>query len=750
MSMKDFTKGMAAGAKPFEEKFEQHADAIKCVADKLEDGMDRVIGVMNAVIDDMSGLEKKRLYDLNTQYDIKGLEDYEKELLLAALFTLAKGEANEKQQAFIRSVKKYLDIKNPQTEVDLSGIENIENLNSQKAMFQTFAEYLFLAHEDDSFWEEYADLFDLFSVKKRDRDAIYGNILQIYNAMGAEGICEKYGFVPAKKRVAIGAPVETGPLTTLLIEKLLLIEDGEEKAFVSQKIRFLADIECAGKLHFEDCVIVYDSASINGSVIAFGEAEITLSNCTVVDTDHKEKWKLSEEKFNPYISRSSSDDKVSKWLFKSASALDFVNSGILKKSIEDAGRDIGEIKDELADFAEHIKYAAGSEDVLNELRDNIRGFLDSNDDDEQTEHNVVLVQSIEACLDNETTPHRLICENSLLYNCKNFSQCFELHFSNNVIRYSDPPAGEGSVFCTGQNSGSEVAGCLIENTNEQALADILDWNKILEGKSYGYTSPFIFENVGLFSACTFKNLPRCARTFKKAERCEFINCVDVLNGESKGIDEKDISVSNCLFEQCLNVLENVTNVSNCQFSGCLENIVKSFSEDDVNPLHIEKCGFYNTKANNARGILGFWNKGEHTLEKCDFNGLDYRGSNAIEVSSECLTIEDCSFKNCKVGYGEDNDSAFIRISSTHFGGFLNKKKVGQEIHARIKNCPDLKRRKYFGEGDDSDDEGMFLAGQKGVESTEVPIMHKTAKGENIGSTVDPDEAGVPGFNPLPA
>lgn len=750
MSMKDFKKGMAAGAKPFEEKFEQHADAIKRVADKLEDGMDRVTGVMNAVIDDMSGLEKKRLYDLNTQYDIKGLEDYEKELLLAALFTLAKGEANEKQQAFIRSVKKYLDIKNPQTEVDLSGIENIENLNSQKAMFQTFAEYLFLAHEDDSFWEEYADLFDLFSVKKRDRDAIYGNILQIYNAMGAEGICEKYGFVPEKKRVAIGAPVETGPLTTLLIEKLLLIEDGEEKAFVSQKIRLLADIECAGKLHFEDCVIVYDSASINGSVIAFGEAEITLSNCTVVDTDHKEKWKLSEEKFNPYISRSSLDDKVSKWLFKSASALDFVNSGILKKSIEDAGRDIGEFKNELADYAEHLKYAAGSEDGLNELRDNIRGFLDSNDDDEHTEHNVVLVQSIEACLDNETATRRLICENSLLYNCKNFSQGFELHFSKNVIRYSDPPTGEGSVFCAGQTSGSEVAGCLIENTNEQALADILSWNKILEDKSYGYSSPFIFENVGLFSACTFKNLPRCILGFKKAERCEFINCVDVIKGDNneKQDEEKEISVSDCIFEQCLNVLECVTRISNCQFSGCLENIATSFN-DGVNSLHIEKCGFYNTRAKQARAVLNFANKGEHTLEKCVFDGLDCQMSEAIEVYSECLTIEDCSFKNCKVGYGEDNDNGFIRISSTQYGGFLNKKKVGQETHAIVKNCPDLKRRKYS-DDDNDDSEEMYLAGQKETETNEVPAFHKTAKGENIGTTVDPDEAGVPGFNPLSA
>jgi len=192
---KDFQKGMEAGAKPFEDKFKQQADAINRVSDKLEKGIEKVSGVVHEVVDGLTSIEKKRLYDLNTQFDIKNLEDHEKELLLAGLFTLAGETANENQQAYVRSVKKYLDIKNPQTDIDLSGIENLSDLNAQKAIFNVFAEFLFLSQNDFSFLDKNDDLFDLFSVKRKDRDAIITSIQSIYNAVGAQGLCEHYGFV---------------------------------------------------------------------------------------------------------------------------------------------------------------------------------------------------------------------------------------------------------------------------------------------------------------------------------------------------------------------------------------------------------------------------------------------------------------------------------------------------------------------------------------------------------------------------
>ena len=285
MGWKDFKKGVEAGAKPFEAKFKQQAEAIDRVSNKIEDGIKKIDGVVEEVIDGLSSIEKKQLYDLNTQFDIYKMEDYEKELLLASLFTLAKDVANENQQSYIRSVKTYLDIKNPQTEIDLSGIENIENLNTQKAMFQTFVEFLFLEKEDDSFWEEYEELFDLFSIKKKDKDAIYANVLQIYKAVGAKGLCEKYGFVVDKK--SIKAPAVVDSLNMTLIESAIEIAADEEKTFSEQKIRLLAPIVCNGKLNFERCVIIYNSKKLGENIISCSGATITLSNCTVVDKKEK-------------------------------------------------------------------------------------------------------------------------------------------------------------------------------------------------------------------------------------------------------------------------------------------------------------------------------------------------------------------------------------------------------------------------------------------------------------------------------
>jgi hypothetical protein len=292
MSIKDFKKGIEAGAKPFEDKFKQHAEAITRVSDKLEAGMDKVTGVVEAVIDDMSVIEKKRLYDLNTQYDLQSLEDYEKELLVAGLFTLAKGTANENQQSYVRSVTKYLGIKNPQTEVDLSGIENIESLGSQKAMFQTFAEFIFLEKEDVAVLTEYEDLFDLFSVKKKDCLAIFDNILKLYKVVGAKGLSEKFGFTVNAK--GIKAPVVVDILNVMLIDKPLDIAAGEEKVFTAQKIRLIAPIICNGKLTLQSCVIVYNSASIGDGFVGGGEGSvITLSNCTVID-QNDDQWDKDE------------------------------------------------------------------------------------------------------------------------------------------------------------------------------------------------------------------------------------------------------------------------------------------------------------------------------------------------------------------------------------------------------------------------------------------------------------------------
>lgn len=138
MSKKDFRNGMEAGAKPFEEKFKRQADAIGRVADQVGEKLDDIKGIQDVILSDLSSMEKKRLYDLNTVIDISEMDQTEKEFLVSILFTLANedNEPTDNQKMFIRSVKKYLNVTSVQADVDLSYIENIENINDQKAILQ--------------------------------------------------------------------------------------------------------------------------------------------------------------------------------------------------------------------------------------------------------------------------------------------------------------------------------------------------------------------------------------------------------------------------------------------------------------------------------------------------------------------------------------------------------------------------------------------------------------------------------------
>lgn len=199
MSTKDFKRGMEAGAKPFNDKFNQTSQAINKVGGQISEKIDSLNGVMDEVIDDLNSIKKKEIYDLNTKFDLKkDLDDAEKELLAALLITISNSgaENNTYQQKFIRSVNSYIEINNPQLSIDVSNIENVDNLSSQKAILQVIMEYLFLEYGNFEFLEDYEEsLFDYFNVNKKGVNEIKECIKVIYNATGFEGIAEKYGYV---------------------------------------------------------------------------------------------------------------------------------------------------------------------------------------------------------------------------------------------------------------------------------------------------------------------------------------------------------------------------------------------------------------------------------------------------------------------------------------------------------------------------------------------------------------------------
>jgi hypothetical protein len=294
--MKDYKNGMVAGAKPFEEVYQKQEAALRRVAENFGNNVSRIHEVTNSLIDDMDGIKRKELYDLNApSVDLKSFNREEKEYLAAGLYTLAaqckSSNPSPFQKAFARSIQGYIDVKTPQTAIDLSKIDSIDSGKKQKAIMQVFMEYLFLEKEDFSFLDEYPDAFKSFSVNEVDREAILQVIRTIHNAVDSLGFIEKYGFVPEDSdeetaAIGIAAPVELEKLT---IDHIFHIPAGETKEFKAKEIRLEADIHCEGSLVFDRCVIYYNGDDIKGQIRFGNDTSISFTHCTIIGVNNTQR-----------------------------------------------------------------------------------------------------------------------------------------------------------------------------------------------------------------------------------------------------------------------------------------------------------------------------------------------------------------------------------------------------------------------------------------------------------------------------
>ena len=170
MSNKAFEAGMVAGAKPLEEKFQKQANAFDRTADRLGGKLDDIKEVTDTLADDGLARERKEVFGLNTLFDINSMEDTEKILVVSLLYTLAQRfEANGYQKNYIRSVQKYLGLKNIQPADTLTGVEGVKNFDDQKAILQVVMEYLFLECFSFDFLDEedYEELFNSFNINRK-------------------------------------------------------------------------------------------------------------------------------------------------------------------------------------------------------------------------------------------------------------------------------------------------------------------------------------------------------------------------------------------------------------------------------------------------------------------------------------------------------------------------------------------------------------------------------------------------------
>jgi len=217
MSRKDYKQGMADAMTAYEDFGKKQERAIRHVEGQIEkasqkiDGLGSQINAMNEYIIDS---ERAKLYKLNTPIDIADLTDMEKRVLLAVLYQLIDNadEVTPEQQNYVLAVQHYLKVYNPQTEIDLSAIENLEDISAQKAILQTVLEFFYLGTDPGEFTEEQEEVLDYFQVNRKTHREILDYVETIIDAVGLKGLAEKYGVAENQPRSEFAIYNDNGPI----------------------------------------------------------------------------------------------------------------------------------------------------------------------------------------------------------------------------------------------------------------------------------------------------------------------------------------------------------------------------------------------------------------------------------------------------------------------------------------------------------------------------------------------------------
>ena len=203
---KMYKKGMEDAMRAYEQFGKKQEAALEKIREevrngnkKLEDMISELGEDINNVYEFLTDKEKVALYNLCTPKDIKDLGDSERRMLLAILYQLAENEGawglTDYQKKYIRSVQRYLEITNPQTSIELSVVENVDSLDDQKAILQSVLEFFYL-QDTNELSDDQEEFLEYFCINKKQAQQIELYVSKLYNTVGSEGLCEKYGFVP--------------------------------------------------------------------------------------------------------------------------------------------------------------------------------------------------------------------------------------------------------------------------------------------------------------------------------------------------------------------------------------------------------------------------------------------------------------------------------------------------------------------------------------------------------------------------
>lgn len=644
MSRKDFNKGMEAGAKPFEEKFKMQEEAIERVEKNLNERLDNFDTINDFIIDDLASktedltsIKKKELYDLNTLVSIDDLDDWQKEFLMAMIYTVANRleYTTELQKKFIRSVKNYLGIVSLQTEVDLSCIENIERIGSQKVILQVLMEFLFLEKGNHSYLEKYEDIISYFNVNKRGIEDIQEKINNIYVATGLEGIAEKYGYIPEEDQISSndldGAEEKFEEMTEITISKILHIGKGETKKFENNVVHINSYINNQGDLIFDNCVIHYNEPGFTNEIALSEGSSLEIKNSEVI---------CENININFFI-RGKGDNRV---IFENCYFFDC--SYFIKLDYSSSKQKSEIMIKSCTVLNPFVKFFDGyfKKGLLDNCYINFRGLSEK----DKKYMKELSKEYAEASLSALSTRTASIIPKLIEAN-------------KDIKKPLNEEAGEALyhqvTFLSREDADFSVRNCKMEGV------------EVFSSQKNNFK---IFEiSGGTYEVCSFKDVDNC-----------IVNPGEVIN---------------CVFEDCESVIKSGsdTKILNCQFVKCKNRIISVSSNGNA---LIEFCEFYNIeyeKSNkeNSDACLYFERlyREASVVRKCIFNGVNIENGFLImgEVRERKITpavrIEECNFQNCVT---KRESGKIIKEYQLYYYGFFGNKKT-ELIATEVINCTGL-------------------------------------------------------------
>lgn len=298
MSRKDFKRGFEAAINAQKGFNQKQAEATEELGKRIGKKFDEFGDIIDFVIDDLNVSEKKRLYNLNNTHDINELGEQEKILLLSILYVLIKeyGQNNEYQKKYYFSVKKALDIANPDGNIDVSAVANVDNLNDSKVMYRVVCEFLFLAHSNHECGDLNDEILSNFNVNKKSADDILNQIIEVYNVFGIDGILNHYNADENANNdfeKETNTNINDGPnfviYEDITISSMTHIAEGETLEYRNKNITIESIINCEGTLSFHSCNITFNSPNKINEIELKDNATLVAKNCKFICLSHIDK-----------------------------------------------------------------------------------------------------------------------------------------------------------------------------------------------------------------------------------------------------------------------------------------------------------------------------------------------------------------------------------------------------------------------------------------------------------------------------